>query len=55
MHFRASPPSENLARLRAQMNTNPQGAGLCSELNPDEVSFCEDILTSARTFYEQNP
>ena len=54
MHFRASPPSENTARLRAQMHANPLIAGSRSELNPDEVSFCGDILTFARTFYEQS-
>ena len=41
MHFRASPPSENTARLRARMNANPLWAGLRSELNPAEVSFCD--------------
>ena len=41
MHFRASPPSENTARLRAQMHANPLIAGLRSELNPTEVSFCD--------------
>jgi hypothetical protein len=53
MHFRASPPSENIARKRAEMHRAMAFAGLGSELNPTEVSFCGDILTFARTFYEQ--
>jgi len=40
MHFRASPPSENTARLRAEMNRAAAFARLGSELNPNEVSFC---------------
>ncbi|MCR4279308.1 MAG: hypothetical protein NUV78_01060, partial [Candidatus Zambryskibacteria bacterium] len=41
MHFRASPPSENTARKRAEMHRALRFAGLGSELNPDEVSFCD--------------
>ncbi|MCR4306404.1 MAG: recombinase family protein [Candidatus Yonathbacteria bacterium] len=41
MQFRASPPSENTARKRAEMNANPLIAGSRSELNPAEVSFCD--------------
>ncbi len=41
MHFRVSPPSENTARLRAKMNTNPLWAGLYSELSSEEVSLCD--------------
>src|SRR3989344_4178633 len=40
MQFRASPPSENAARKRAEMHRALAFAGLGSELNPDEVSFC---------------
>ena len=47
MHFRASPPSENTARKRAEMHRALALAGLGSELNPDEVSFCD--LTGNRT------
>ena len=52
MHFRASPPSENTARKRAEMHRALALAGLGSELNPTEVSFCEDIITHARTYFE---
>jgi len=52
MHFRVSPPSENAARLRAKMNTIPPWAGLYSELSSEEVSFCEELLTLARTHFE---
>ncbi|MFA5942531.1 MAG: recombinase family protein [Candidatus Paceibacterota bacterium] len=41
MHFRASPPSENTARLRARIHASPPEAGLRSELNPTEVSICD--------------
>ncbi len=47
MHFRASPPSENTARKRAEMHRALALAGLGSELNPTEVSFCD--LTGNRT------
>ncbi len=53
MHFSMPPPSENLARLRAKMHARPAFAGVRSELETWEVSFCEDILTFARTFYER--
>gem|GEM_PF-6981210 len=55
MHFNASPPSENLARLRAQMQSRPRCGGATSELESWEVSFCEDILTYARTHFEHQP
>jgi hypothetical protein len=51
MHFRIPPPSEYAALLRGKMHANPLLAGLRSELNPDEVLFCEDILTHARTYF----
>ena len=54
MHFRASPPSENTARKRAEMHRALALAGLGSEVNPTEVSFCEDIVTHARTYFETN-
>ncbi len=41
MHFRISPPSENLARLRAKMHARPAFAGVRSELETWEVSFCD--------------
>ena len=47
MHFRAPPPSENTARKRAQMHRAMAFAGLGSELNPTEVSFCDP--TGSRT------
>ncbi len=51
MHFRIPPPSEYAAVLRGKMHANPLLAGLRSELNPVEVSFCEDVLTHARTHF----
>ena len=51
MHFRVSPPSENTARLRAEKRIQPRDAGLNTELNPDEVLFCEELLTLARTHF----
>ncbi len=47
MHFRVSPPSENAARLRAKMHQALRVAGHGSELNREEVSFCD--LTGNRT------
>ena len=41
MHFRASPPSENTARLRAEMQSRPRSGGATSELESWEVSFCD--------------
>jgi len=55
MHFRASPPSENTARLRAQMHQALRCEVPDAELNPAEVSFCEDIITRARTYFERKP
>jgi len=51
MHFRIPPPSEYAAVLRGKMHANPLLAGLRSELTSEEVSFCEDILTHARTHF----
>ncbi len=50
MHFSASPPSENTARKRAQMNRALAFAGLGSELNPTEVSFCDPYGNRTRIY-----
>ena len=49
MHFRVSPPSENTARLRAEKRIQPRVAGLNTELNPDEVLFCDPQRDTPRT------
>ena len=54
MHFRVSPPSENTARLRAEIEPSRGFARLGSELTSEEVSKCEELLTLARTYFSTN-
>ncbi len=51
MHFRIPSPSEYAAVLRGKMHAPPAFAGARSALSSEEVSFCEDVLTHARTHF----